>query len=168
MKLFFTLLLSASLNAEELFSKFENEWNLLQDYQKEAAQFIFNNAKKDNLQWTATAIAWQESQFGRWQVNVNSGGSWDCGVFQNNTKSVARHNNINYNQYNKKEICTELITSFEYSYINFTKEIKYWNEVHNDNWNKIWSSYNGGWKGNQKYSNMIKERIKVLEKYLKG
>lgn len=148
------------------YKKIEKEYLNLKPYQKEMAKFIYKHAERDNLSWSATAIAWQESQFGRWQINVNSKNSWDCGVFQNNTKSVANHNDINYNSYNKKEICTDLITSFSYSYLNFAKEISYWEHVHKGNWKKVWSSYNGGWKGNKQYAKNIATRIQVLKKYL--
>ena len=127
---------------------------------------IFNRAKIDGLQWTAAAIAWQESQFGRWQINMNSNSSWDCGMFQNNTNSVASHYDIPYNQYNKKEICTDLISSFKYSYLSFAKEVAFWQKVHKDDWTKIWASYNGGHKGNLEYAKMIKARIQVLAKHL--
>lgn len=167
-KLLLIGIIPITLLSNSLTKQYEKEFLNLDPYQIEMAKFIFNHAKKDELSWSAAAIAWQESQFGRWQINVNSPNSWDCGVFQNNTKSVARHNDIDYNRYNKKEICTDLITSFSYSYLSFAQEIKYWENVHNGNWNKIWSSYNGGWKGNKTYSKMIASRIQVLKRHLKG
>lgn len=157
---------SVSASAEDLHKKFDSEWHSLKPYQIQNAIDIFNHALKDDLAWTAAAIAWQESQFGRWQVNVNSATSWDCGMFQNNTKSVANHNDIPHNRYNMKEICTDLITSFNYAYLNFAKEVSFWERVHKGNWRKVWSSYNGGWAGNPTYAKQIATRIQVLKKYL--
>jgi len=159
--------LAVSLFGQDLHKKYIKEWKNLKPYQKDIAKMIYNHAKKDDLAWTATAIAWQESQFGRWQINVNSRNSWDCGIFQNNTKSVAKHNDIPHNRYNKKEICTDLITNFRYAYLNFAKEITFWERVHKGRWSSVWSSYNGGWKGSSKYSNQIANRIKVLKKFIK-
>lgn len=167
-KLFYVICLIFSLNAnaETLIQKYEKEWLDLSEEQKKIAHKIFNHAKNDNLSWSATAIAWQESQFGRWQININKNNSWDCGIFQNNILSVLNHQDIPHNRYNKKEICTDLIIDFDYAYINFAKEIKFWERVHKGNWDKIWSSYNGGWKGNKYYSKSISSRIFVLKKYM--
>jgi hypothetical protein len=153
-------------SAEDLYKKYDAEWNSLGKYQKEVAEVIFKHAKKDNLQWTATAIAWQESQFGRWQININENDSWDCGMFQNNTKTVAKHSDMPHNRYNKKELCTDLIKSFTFAYLNFAKEVAFWEQVHKGSWRKVWSSYNGGWKGNSEYSEKIATRIQVLKKHM--
>lgn len=160
------LMIIATANAQTLQQKYEKDWQALSKTQKKMAKMIYSYAERDDLGWTATAIAWQESQFGRWQINVNSASSLDCGMFQNNTRSVARHEDVPYNRFNKKEICTRLITSYTYAYINFAKEIEYWRGVHKDDWRKIWSSYNGGWKGNSHYSESIYARIQVLKNHL--
>jgi len=160
------LLVSMSAHSEDLVEKYNKEWANLKPYQIETAKQIFKHAKKDDLQWSATAIAWQESQFGRWQINMNTPTSWDCGVFQNNTKSVAKHHDIPYSVYSQKEICTDLITSFNYAYLNFAKEIAFWERVHKGDWRKVWSSYNGGWAGNPEYAKIIALRIRVLKRYM--
>ena len=162
-----TLSTANAKSEEDLYRQFDAEYRQLKPYQIESAKVIFEHAKKDDLSWTATAIAWHESQFGRWQINVNSDTSLDCGMFQNNTKSVAAHNDIAYNRYNMKEICTDLITSFKYAYLNFAKEVAFWERVHKSNWRKVWSSYNGGWAGNKDYATKIAIRIQVLKKYMK-
>lgn len=157
-----------NLKAESLQKKFDREWNSLTLEQKYTAQRIFDYANKDGLGWSAIAIAWQESQFGKWEINLNKNGSMDCGTFQNNVQSVARHQNLKLNRYTKKEICTDLIKDFGYSYLNFAAEIKYWSKVHKGKWINVWSSYNGGWRGNTKYALEIANRILVLKKYIKG
>lgn len=158
-----SILLVTSLFSSDLYQKFDKEWENLKPYQKTTAQNIFKHAKKDNLAWTATAMAWQESQFGRWQVSSNNG-TWDCGMFQNNTKSVAKREKIPDNAYNRKELCTDLITDFNFSYLQFAAEISFWERVHKGNWRKIWASYNGGWKGNKEYAQQIAIRIQILKK----
>lgn len=162
------MLISTSVMAKDLVKAYEKEWSQLSASQKGIAQMIYHYAERDELGWTAVAIAWQESQFGRWQINVNSENSLDCGMFQNNTRSVASHEDVPYNRFNKKEICTRLITNFSFAYINFAKEIEYWRGVHKDNWRKVWSSYNGGWNCNSEYSEKIATRIQILKKYIKG
>jgi len=158
---------SSGVLAEDLYKKYDSEWTQLSKFQKNTAQMIYDYAVRDDLGWTAVAIAWQESQLGRWQINMNSKTSWDCGMFQNNTKSVAGHQDVPHNQFNRKEICTRLITNYNFAYLNFAKEIEYWRGVHKDNWRKVWSSYNGGWKGNKEYAMSIVTRIQVLKNYIK-
>jgi hypothetical protein len=173
--LFFSgAIISAGIGAEldeqklidELISKYEKEWSQLSESQKASALMIYKHGARDDLGWTAAAIAWQESQFGRWQINVNSIESWDCGMFQNNTKTVATRQDVPHSQFNRKEICTRLVTNFNFAYLNFAKEIEYWRGTHKDDWYKVWSSYNGGWKGNHEYARMILSRIKVLKRHL--
>lgn len=143
------------------------EWNGLTDWQKRNAIKIFNRAKLDNLEYTATAIAWKESSFGLYQINYNTNyKTFDCGIWQNNTRSVAGHLKQTHNHYNGKALCTDLIRDEFFAYKMFVSEIELWKKVHKgswDIWNKVWSSYNGGHKGNDNYSKDIAKRIKALK-----
>lgn len=150
------------------FKEAKNEWNKLSQWQKKQSLQIFNRAKVDNLSWTASAIAWEESTYGTYQININNN-SYDCGVFGNNTRSVAAHLDQKHSYYNKKAICTDLIRDEQYSYQWFIVEVELWKRVHKGKWNmwrKVWESYNGGHIGNKDYGQRISMRIKVLKEVL--
>ena len=55
----------------------------------------------------------------------------------------------------------------EYAASEAIAELEYWITVHGHDWNKIWSSYNGGWnykaKRPQSYAKDIANKIKVLK-----
>ena len=50
---------------------------------------------------------------------------------------------------------------------NAIEEINYWRKVHNENWVKVWASYNTGWSYNTKtglaYSSDVFDIIKKLK-----
>jgi len=164
----------ASKTDAELRRYYTKEWNSLFEYQIRDAYKIYNYAYKDDVSWTATAIAFMESKLGRWQVATNSHArnnkvvidSYDCGVFHNNTSTVLKRESINNSTYNAKEACTDLILDFSYSYTNFLAEIKFWQKVYGNNWRKIWGAYNSGYGGNKEYARNISAIIRVLKRKL--
>ncbi len=149
---------------KQLTKDFDN----LEGYQKRNLLKIYKYASKNNMGWSAAAIAWQETNVGQYQVNFNSRKngiqSFDCGMFGSNTRTVLKRAESKPNMYNQKEVCTDLIKDFEYAYSQFLAEIYFWkNARHNtENWRKIWGSYNAGWKYSKSYGRIIALRIKVL------
>lgn len=164
------LISTSSLGDTKLLSikEIETQWFNLKLYQKINLVRIFQRARKDNLSWTAVAIAWEESKFGRFQIGVLGNGSYDCGVMHNNTTSVLSRKGLNSSLYNKIGVCTNLIMNPEESYLEFVKEIRYWKRTRGvNNWRAIWRGYNAGYTaGGKNYSIMIGRRITIIKKYM--
>jgi len=166
-KLSFILFSFFSLYARELdtnlLNKLQHEWNLLNEEQKQLAFKIFQRGKEDDIAETATAIAWKETQFNKYNINTqNKNKSWDCGLFNNNSKTVLSRIGLKHSFYNKKMICSKLTRDNEYSYQWMVKEIKHWKE--NNEWFETWGKYNSGNQKNvgYKYANNILHRIIII------
>lgn len=153
------------------------EWKSLSDEQKMLLHKTFIKAKDFDLGYTMTAIAWKESKAGKELVNwnLNSKGevvSIDCGVFQNNSKTVISRldGNQKHTKSNIAKVCRNLVLDYDFSLFHAVEEIKYWESLYPDQWKKIWASYNGGFNNSSKvtlaYADDISKRIKFLAKVM--
>ena len=122
---------------------------------------VYLRAKKYNLKYTLTAIAWKESNAGAIPVNVFDP---SCGVFHNNLKVVGKSvNNFIPSKYNYNKLCNKLITDTEFSMDQAVRVIRYFQKYYHNNWMKIWGAYNGGFHPNKKYAKDIWYRIKAIK-----
>lgn len=146
------------------------ELQTLNSEQKEILKTTWERGKPLGLNYTLTAIAWQESNFGKYKV-----GKWspDYGVFQINLKTYKSRykDEIKVYKLQDRHIKKWLTDNYTIGFIAAVDEILFWKEVHDGNWNKIWASYNDGtrigYKG-KKYSKEISQRIRVIDRYYKG
>lgn len=149
----------------------DNELKNLSYEKREVLFKIYEDGKKFDLQWTLTAIAWQESSFGKYLVNPNS---QDYGIFQINLRIYKNRYKYEIEQANVNDnILIKMLT--QHYGIGLTAaiaELQFWKEVRGDHrWNQIWASYNDGniiSKKGVKYSQMIAKKIRALKKYIKG
>lgn len=158
------LLLSTLLYGDKLHNELKN----LSPSQKQVLYKTFEKGKSLDLQYTLTAIAWQESSFGKFKV-----GKWspDYGVFQINLKTWKSRYSKEIKQYNltDKKIKKYLVKHYDLGFVAAVDEILFWKTVHGNNWNKIWASYNDGTHISSrglKYSQKIAKKIKAIKKYI--
>ena len=112
---------------------------------------------KDNMmRYSLMAIAIKESSLGKNPINDVT---FDYGMFQSNIKTVVRRENVEDNTQNREYLSKKLVNEAGFSAVNAIKELNYWKKVHNNNWGRVWSSYNTGWKYQSvtgaKYANSI-------------
>ena len=111
------------------------------------------------------AIAIKESSLGKYLVNVDS---MDYGLYQANIRTVIQRHNAKDTSWNRNKYAMKLISDFSFATKNAIAELTYWKKIHNNDWKKVWSSYNGGWKYNSKkaiqYSRDIARIIRELKK----
>lgn len=116
------------------------------------------------MKYTLMALAIKESSVGKNQINLISN---DFGLFQSNIKSVIKRQKVPDTIYNRRYFAQKLVYDVGFSTANAIVEIDYWRKVHNDNWIKIWASYNTGWKYNTdtgvKYATSVFDIIKKLK-----
>jgi hypothetical protein len=117
-----------------------------------------------------TAIAWQESKFGKYMVNLSDP---SFGVFHNLITSVQkRHKGHKSNKWNRDRLVEKLLFDYNFSFNESLKELIFWQNVYkgcNGKWSKTVASYNAGYnhKNGYVYLNSIKNKIRALRIYFK-
>ena len=123
------------------------------------------HGKENGLSYSLMAIAIKESGLGKYLVNVDTK---DYGIYQANIKTVINRENAQDTSWNRNVLAMKLITDFRFATKNAIDELTFWQKVHNNDWTKVWSSYNGGWKYNsdaaRQYSKDIASIIRELKK----
>ena len=116
------------------------------------------------MKYTLMALAIKESSIGKNQINLVTN---DFGFFQGNIKTVVRRQNIQDNEMVRKYLADKLLNDAGFAMANAISELNYWRKVHNENWPRIWASYNTGWSYNSKtgldYSADVFNIIKKLK-----
>ena len=116
------------------------------------------------MKYTLMALAIKESSVGKNQINLVTN---DFGFFQGNIKTVVRRQNIQDNEMVRKYLADKLLNDAGFAMANAISELNYWRKVHNENWPRIWASYNTGWSYNSKtgldYSADVFNIIKKLK-----
>jgi len=131
--------------------------------------WIYQQGKKYDLELTLTAIAWKESHFGKYPINLSDPSG---GLFHNLLGSVCCRLNLTPNQWNQSRILEKLISDKEFALQQAVAELLYWKsywKVRNKRylWKRMISSYNGGHKGNIRYYKDIVKKIRYLKRYFK-
>ena len=123
------------------------------------------HGKENGLSYSLMAIAIKESGLGKYLVNVDTK---DYGLYQANIKTVINRENAPDTSWNRNVFAMKLISDFQFATKNAIDELTYWQKVHNNDWTKVWSSYNGGWRYNsdaaRQYSKDIASIIRELKK----
>jgi hypothetical protein len=126
---------------------------------------IKSQGEQHGLSYSLMAIAIKESSLGKYLVNVDSK---DYGLYQAHLKTVIDRQNVKDTSWNRNKFAMKLISDFKFATNNAIEELAYWQKIHKNDWTKVWSSYNGGWKYNskeaKKYSQDIASIIRELKK----
>ena len=157
-----------------LYKKFMRELYHLSEHQKIILLKTYIKAKQFGYENTMTAIAWQESQFGKYLVDL-SGPSF--GVFHNLVSSVARRNGKSGTSWSNSRIAERLILDYDFSFSQALAELKYWENYWRSKgkphiWRETVGSYNGGYRWRHKksavrYLKYIIIRVRVLKVYMR-
>ena len=162
------LSLNISLSAKSTNSNLEIEYKNLSNNQKATLIRTFYNGKSFDYGYTMAAIAWQESHFGKYLINLNDP---SCGVFHVMPKYVGNRKNSKWTQ---SRICERLITDYKFSFSSALERLKYFENYWKSKgvkrvWSHTVSSYNQGfnYRKNSEYLKAIKEKIRFLKKKIK-
>jgi len=139
--------------------------NKLSKKEIETLKEIKKLGQKQGLSYSLMAIAIKESSLGKYLINVDSR---DYGLFQANIKTVLSRHKVKNTSWNRNRYAMRLISDLQFATKNAIAELTYWKKIHKNDWKKVWSSYNGGWKYNSKrarnYSRDIEKIIRALKK----
>ena len=131
----------------------------------ETLKEIKREGQEHGLSYSLMAIAIKESSLGKYLVNVDTK---DYGLYQAHLKTVIDRENVKDNSWNRNKFAMKLISDFKFATKNAIDELVYWQKIHKNDWSKVWSSYNGGWRYNsdaaKQYSKDIATIIRELKK----
>jgi hypothetical protein len=164
--LLLTVALSTSLWSNSLVHELKN----LSPEQQKVLEKTWELGKEFDLHYTLTAIAWQESSFGKYLV-----GRWspDYGVFQININTYKRRfkKEIKGSNLSDEQVIKFLTHNYSLGFVAAVEELLFWKKVRKNDWKKVWASYNDGTVIGEKglnYSRKLNKKIKALSVYMKG
>ena len=171
MKKLLLIFLFVLANAK-IYSVKENLYHLkhLSKSQYEILIQTWNYAKAYNLQYTLTAIVWQESDFGKYLINLQDP---SCGYFHKLLPEYAKELGLKPNNWNMSRVCQELLnydTSFMVALQTLTKKKNYCKIHYGYRGGQLWRcmvvGYNGfSRKGRIYYKNIV-NKIKALKIFM--
>lgn len=144
----------------------DNELTHMSNKQLQILAKSYLEGKEYGVGWSLAAIAWKESQAGKYLVNLESK---DCGVYQKNIPSYITGLDKKTTSFLVNITCQEFITNRPLASSVAVSDLLYWKKKRHNNWLKIWASYNCGYKKHcgKRYANEIRKRIIVLKRYIK-
>lgn len=173
-KFFLIFLIFSTTLFSETLEKLEKQFRTLTLEQQEVARTAYKLGKNFNYGYTLVAIAWKESQFGIYMINLQDP---SAGVFHNNINTVMKRHKEDYldTSFQRNLIAQMLIDNIFFAAAEALSELEYWEELHKDMLNietraylKIWASYNGGYSYNndrpKAYAQSIRKRIIIIKK----
>ena len=156
----FLLLLAINLLADQ---SLKQQWRDLSPQQRSLAYSTYRIGSMQNVGLTLTAIAWEESYFGKYQISVKS---QDYGIWQANIKWFLANKGKEDNLYNRNYFATKLVTSEHFARQYAIEQILMWHS-RKGNWYKVWVAYNSGTTGTTKgkqYADRILKKVKFLKR----
>ena len=166
--LLFLVLILNVLNASTI-KAYKYQLNHLTEEQSNVKELISYNATKYDLKYTMLAIAFRESKFGRYKLNLADP---SAGIFHQLLPTYCKELGLRPNTWNQSRVAEKLINSnalalyvainhFKRDYSHF-KLLGYSNAI---SWRKAVMAYNAGvynYKAGYKYYKEIVKIIKVL------
>jgi len=155
------LLLTATANAQSLSYQF----NHLSAKQITVLKQACRQGIADNLCLSLAAIAWQESDFGKYNINLQDpSAGWYHIRIRTALARITPH--IRNTAFNRNRVAQWLINDPNLAGSLAIAELKYWLHYWHGNYFKAWGSYNGGYKGNRRYARAIAAKVMFLKKHL--
>lgn len=172
MKPLLALLLAFSFTIASTEERLTKELNSLSVQQYKVLVKTYVKGYPFDYGYTLTAIAWKESCFGKYPINL---GDPSFGVFHSLLSTVVSRNNVSETYWNTSRIAERLLLDFDFSFSQALAELKFWeNYWTSKGVSRVWShtvqSYNAGFNRNVEapYRDDILLRIQILKKFFKG
>ena len=125
---------------------------------------IKKQGEQHGLSYSLMAIAIKESGLGKYMINLDTK---DFGLYQANIKTVISRQNAKDTSWNRNVLAMKLISDFNFATKNAIDELTFWQKVHNNDWTKVWSSYNGGWRYKSDAAKQYSKDIALIIRELK-
>lgn len=151
--------------------------------QIEVLKHSYHAGKEYDLSYTLMSIAWKESNFGKWTVNITDGSKLKdnkypgaYGIYQALLKTVMSRHELT-TSWSASRTIEKLLYDIDYSSREAIYNLLYWKKYWSDReckqvWSMSVASYNAGYNSNKhspgkKYLIDIKDRVRALKVFLK-
>lgn len=145
----FSLSLNPVLGKEAIIQKYMQELDELNDSQKEIMYRAYLAGEPYDLGYSMVVIAWKESRFGKYMLNLSDGKHGSYGVYHILLDYSMVRNKINSN-WSKSRLAERLLNDFDFSSNEALTILRYWRDRYNrtdiSKYYYMFSSYNGGGK----------------------
>lgn len=168
------LVFSSTSNEERLINKYLIDLSNLTPSQYDVMTKSYKLGLEIDLGYILTAIAWKESNFGDYMLNLSDGEYGSFGPYHIRLDYSIKRNNLT-SKWLRDRHAEKLIYDLEYSAIEALEIINYWRKyfkpkLKKDNVDReIFSAYNGGYSYNNKdalsYGNDAIIRVKALKRF---
>lgn len=118
-----------------------------------------------NYGLTLASIVMKESSGGLYNINIYDP---SFSMFHISIKSASRRENVT-SSFEINKLAQKLMDDVEFAAGHAIKELNYWKEYHNNDWMRMWASYNAGhkyWNGAE-YASEILSHVRKLRKCFK-
>lgn len=159
--LLINILFSSTLTMKDL----KDQYNRLSTTQIDTMIYVYNFGLKHDLEWTLTAIAWKESEFGLLKLPLDN--LLDRGLMQINLKTYFKRHGIKNTRWNRSKYGTMLVVNDDNNLLAAIDEIRFWESIKPkySGYRFVWKGYNGGYSNSKRsiaYAADIALRIKFL------
>ena len=136
----------------------------MSDLQLKTLAHSYQYGLEYDMGYSLAAIAWQESNAGKYPVNVNDPSFGVHHILLNNAMKRSKTKNTAFNRNLMAASLLNPSTSAKFA----IKELQYWHKYWKGNWIKIWASYNAGhsYKIGLSYAYKIKEKVALIKNCL--
>lgn len=153
------------------YSKLDKEFKSFSNEEYKIMLQIMSYGIKDDLGYTLAAIAWKESMFGRWNLNLSDGKKGSFGPFHILLEYSLKRNSVTTN-WGESRLAEKHLYDLEFTTNEAISILKDFKSRENCNLRCAVASYNAGNKGyvkqsGQNYANEIFARISYLKKIIK-
>lgn len=140
------------------------QFSVLSKYQFSVLKYSCKVGIKYNLCYTLSAIAWQESDFGLYNIDLQDP---SAGIYHIKISNAMYYLKLDNTPFNRNRVAQWLMRYPGLSSKLAIKELRYWLRYWGGSWYKAVGSYNGGFKPNNNYANEIVRKVKFLENHVK-
>jgi hypothetical protein len=159
-----TLIITLSVSLPALSNQCSNFEKIFNKSQQRILSHAYAYGKPYGLEYSLTAIAWEESSAGEVLLNPDDP---SAGIYQNHVVYALKREGIKNNYRNRSDMLLQLATNEIKATAHGLSELLHWTHTR-DSWKDVWASYNGGknYRGSQAkgYALKIYSKIKMLKK----
>ena len=159
----------------EIVNKYYRQLLRLDDNQLKIMLFSYKVGSQYDLGYALAAIAWKESKFGLYLMNISDGKMGSYGVYHILMDTAAVRNKLN-TSWDRSRFAERLVFDMDLCADEAIAELTYWKRFFKRSgtpWKAMFAGYNAGHKGlnsigGKAYADDAVLRVKALQKYFKA
>lgn len=155
-------------------NKYVNELNNLTADQYAVLQYTLNKSKENKLDTLLAAIAWKESNLGKWKINLSDGQHGSYGIYHILLDFYIKQQNVKDTDWNRSRQAEILLEDEDKATEYVLHLLEHWSKVHKTGKThaSVIKSYNAGSniksKKAESYYTDINIRMQAIEIHLKN